>query len=86
MRGDEQEPDMRCGILGTSGHVTAKSSIRNWSMLYKSGVCALRVMCLTPGGLPYAMVSHLRLNIAEERVIDPDHMAEVSRGHSRYQR
>jgi hypothetical protein len=32
MRGDEQEPDMRCGTLGTSGHATTKSSIR-------SGVC-----------------------------------------------
>ena len=27
VRGDEQEPDLRCGTLGTSGHVTAKSSI-----------------------------------------------------------
>ena len=27
MRGDVQEPDLRCGTLGTSGHVTAKSSI-----------------------------------------------------------
>lgn len=86
MRGDEQESDMRCGILGTSGHVTAKFSIHNWGMLYKSGVYALEATCLTPGGLPYAIVSRLRLNIAEERVIDPDHMAEVSRGHSRYQR
>jgi len=24
-RDDEQEPDMRCGTLGTSGHVTARS-------------------------------------------------------------
>ncbi len=31
-RGDVQEPDSRCGAPGTSGHVTAKSSIRN-------GVC-----------------------------------------------
>ena len=28
LRGDEQEPDRRCGTPGTSGHVTAKSSIR----------------------------------------------------------
>ena len=27
MRGDVQEPDLRCGTSGTSGHVTAKSSI-----------------------------------------------------------
>jgi hypothetical protein len=26
-RDDEQEPDMRCGTSGTSGHVTMKSSI-----------------------------------------------------------
>jgi len=36
----EQEPDMRCGTLGTSGHVTAKSSIHDWGVLYKSGVYA----------------------------------------------
>jgi len=82
MRGDEQEPDMRCGILGTSGHVTAKSSIHNWSMLYKSGVYALKATCLTPGGLPYANANRLRLSMAEGRAIDPDRMAEVSRGHS----
>ncbi|PKN62927.1 MAG: hypothetical protein CVU57_22355 [Deltaproteobacteria bacterium HGW-Deltaproteobacteria-15] len=28
-RGDEQEPDMRCGTSGASGHVTAKPSIGN---------------------------------------------------------
>jgi hypothetical protein len=39
-RGDEQEPDMRCGTLGTSGHVTIKSSIYDWGVLYKSGVYA----------------------------------------------
>jgi hypothetical protein len=32
MRGDAQEPDTRCGTPGTSGHVTAKSSMR-------AGVC-----------------------------------------------
>jgi len=37
---DEQEPDMRCGTLGTRGHVTAKSSIHDWGVLYKSGVYA----------------------------------------------
>jgi len=30
-RGDEQEPDTRCGTLGASGHVTAKPSIRKWA-------------------------------------------------------
>jgi len=28
-RGDEQEPDTRCGTLGASGHVIAKPSIRH---------------------------------------------------------
>ncbi len=48
-------------MTGTSWHVTAKSSIRNWVMLYKSGVYALKVTVLTPGGLPYAVTSRLRL-------------------------
>ena len=48
-------------MTGTSWHVTAKSSIRNWVMLYKSGVYASRVTVLTPGGLPYAIASRLRL-------------------------
>ena len=61
MRGDVQEPDLRCGTFGTSGHVTTKSSIRNWGVLYKSGAYALKVTCLTPGGLPYAIASRLRL-------------------------
>ena len=61
MRGDEQEPDKRCGILGTSGHVTIKSSIHAWSMLYKSGVYASTVTSLTLGGLSYANASRLRL-------------------------
>ena len=51
MRGDEQEPDMRCGTPGTSGHVTTKSSIRVLGVLYKSGVYARTVLCLTLGGL-----------------------------------
>jgi hypothetical protein len=29
-RGDEQKPDMRRDAFGTSGHVTAKSSIYKW--------------------------------------------------------
>ena len=55
MRGDEQKPDMRCGTSGTSGHVTIKSSIRNLGVLYKSGVYALKVIYLTPGGLHAAL-------------------------------
>ena len=54
-RGDEQEPDMRCGTPGTSGHVTMKSSIRKRGVLYKSGVYALKVLCLTLGGLHCAL-------------------------------
>jgi hypothetical protein len=42
---------MRCGTSGTSGHVTTKSSIRDLGVLYKSGVYAQKVLCLTPGGL-----------------------------------
>jgi len=51
VRGDVQEPDLRCGTSGTSGHVTTKSSIHDRGVLYKSGVYALKVLCLTPGGL-----------------------------------
>jgi hypothetical protein len=50
-RDDEQEPDMRCGALGTSWHVTAKSPFRNWGAFYKSGVYVLKALCFTPGGL-----------------------------------
>ena len=51
-RGDEQEPDTRCGTSGTSRHVTAKSSIRGMGVLYKSGVYVRKVTTLTPGDLP----------------------------------
>jgi len=83
MQGDEQEPDLRCGTSGTSGHVTAKSSIRNWGVLYKSGVYALKVTCLTLGDLSCALGCRVRRKLAEGRAIDPDRMREVSRGHSR---
>ncbi len=36
---------------GTSGHVTAKSSICIGGVLYQSGVYAAAVSCLTPGDL-----------------------------------
>ena len=68
---------MRCGTPGASGHVTAKPSIRKGGVLYKSGVYVRKALCLTPGGLPCAIV------MAEGRVINPDHMGEVSRGQSR---
>ena len=32
-----------------------------WDVLYKSGVYASTVICLTPGDLPYAIASRLRL-------------------------
>jgi len=38
VRGEGHEPDMRCGTAGASGHATAKPSIHNWAVLYKSGV------------------------------------------------
>ena len=47
-RGDEQEPERRGGAPGTSGHVTAKSSIRR-GVLDTSGVYARNVRCLTLG-------------------------------------
>jgi len=78
MQGDVQEPDLRCGTSGTSGHVTTKSSIRNWGVLYKSGIYALKVTCLTLGDL------HGVIRIRTEGgVIQPDRCAEVSRRHSR---
>src|SRR3970282_127369 len=51
MRGDEQEPDTRCGTPGTSWHVTAKPSIHAGGVRDKSGVHASKVVGLTPGGL-----------------------------------
>jgi len=60
MQGDVQEPDLRCGTSGTSGHVTTKSSIRKRGVLYKSGVYALKVTCLTLGGL-YSVLLGLRM-------------------------
>lgn len=43
MRGDEQEPDIRCDVVGTSEHVIAKSSICNRAAFYKSGVYVSKV-------------------------------------------
>ena len=71
---------MRCGTSGASGHVTTKPSIRSRGVLYKSGVYARKALCLTPGGLSCS----LPMGRAEGRVIDPDRMGEVSRGHSRW--
>ncbi len=51
MRGDEQELDRRCDVGGASGHVTIKPSICNWPAFYKSSIYAMKVWCLTLGGL-----------------------------------
>ena len=79
-RGDEQEPDTRCGTSGASGHVTAKPSFCDWDVLYKSGVHAVKALCLTPGGLPRVD------GPTERRAIASDRVAEISRGHSRFAR
>lgn len=68
---------MRCDVVETSGHVTAKSSIRNRTTFYKSSAFAAKVWCLTPGGL---LCVHGR---TEPPAMAVDRGAEVSRGHSR---
>jgi len=83
LRGDEQEPDKRCGALGASRHVTTKSSIRNRGVLYKSGVYAGKVLCLSPGDLPFATDRRVRGKLAEGVVMLLDQRGEVSRGYSR---
>jgi hypothetical protein len=60
--------------------VTAKPSFCDWGVLYKSGVHAVKALCLTPGGLPRVDGTTERRAIASERV------AEISRGHSRFTR
>jgi len=45
--------------------VTAKPSIRDWGVLYKSGVYAQKVLCLTPGDLPCALGRRVRLKLAK---------------------
>ena len=74
---------MRCGTFGTSGHVTAKSSIFPWGVLYKSGVYARNVLCLTPGDLSRALGFCVQRKLAEGEVIPPDREKEVCKGHSR---
>jgi hypothetical protein len=69
---------MRCDIGGASGHVTIKPSICNWPVFYKSSVYAVKVSCLTPGGL-YGVEG-----ATEPRAIEVDRRAEVSSGHSRW--
>jgi hypothetical protein len=45
--------------------VTTKPSIRKWGVLYKSGVYARKVLCLTPGDLHCALGGRVRPKLAE---------------------
>jgi len=75
MRVDGQKPDIRRQYR-TSGQLTAKSiSIKGAKR--RSGDCAWKAAELTPGGLRCVASA----TEAVER--QPDHSAEVSRGHSR---
>ncbi len=75
VRGDVQEPDTRCGTPGTSGHVTAKSSIRR-------GVCFINpastreTLCVLPWE-----ISRLSARTGS-RATGSDRPGEVSRGQS----
>jgi hypothetical protein len=63
--------------------VTAKLSICGWGVLYKSGVYAVKVSCLTAGGLLGALESGVPEKLAEGGAIHSDRPVEVCRGHSR---
>ena len=86
-RGDEQKPDMRRDAPGTSGHVTAKSSICSdgtstvWGAFCKSGVYARKDSCLTAGDL--CGVVNLGRPTTGCRATGAEHRGEVSRGRSR---
>ena len=86
-QGDEQKPDMRRDAFGTSGHVTAKSSIysvggdTDKDAFCKSGVYARKDSCLTTGDLP--CVGAAKADATEDRGTGFDRKAEVSRRHSR---
>ncbi len=69
----------RHGTLGSSGHVTTKPSIRKRGVLYKSGVYARKVLCLTPGGLLFALGSRVRriwLSVEKSTLIAGEKSAE----------
>ena len=51
MRGDEQEPDTRCGIARNESARYDEVLHPQRGMLYKSGVYALKVLQLTTGDL-----------------------------------
>jgi hypothetical protein len=42
-------------MLGASGHVPTKPFIRAWGVLDQSSAYARYTLCLTPGGLPWAI-------------------------------
>jgi hypothetical protein len=77
VRGEEHEPDKRCGTLGTSWHGTAKSSIH-------SGACFINqaLMHRRPDDLPREICG-MSWERTEGGAILLDRIAEVSRGHNR---
>ena len=69
---------MRCDVFEASGHVTIKPSTCNRDTFYKLGVYAMKVKCLTSGGLSYVD------GATDIRVICCDRTTEVSRRHSKW--
>ena len=86
-RGDEQKSDMRRDAPGTSGHVTAKSSIcsdgtaTGRGAFCKSGVYAKKDPCLTAGDLHGAGCQ--QWHPAGRRVTGAEYCGEVSTGRTR---
>ena len=77
MRGEEHEPDTRCGTLGTSWHGTAKSSIHSEACIMNQAPMHRRY-----DDLPREICS-VSWHRTEGGGILPDRTAEVSRGHNR---
>jgi hypothetical protein len=78
LRGDEQEPDTRCGTSGTSGHVTAKSSIC-------LGLCLINpASTQRPFRVLPREICLLFAGRTERGAIRAHRQAEGSRGHSRW--
>jgi hypothetical protein len=77
VRGEEHEPDTRCGTLGTSWHGTAKSSIH-------SGACFINQVPMHRcyDDLPREVCA-VSWHGTEGGGILPNRTAEVSRGDSR---
>jgi hypothetical protein len=75
-RGDVQEPDLRCGTPGTSGHVTAKSSIRRGAC-FINPASTRRTICVLPWE-----ISRLSARTGWGETVT-DRPGEVSRGRSR---